>query len=71
MTTLNDCGIELSRIIARARLLELALIHAPDYASQELYADGVRQQAQDILDQLENLAKDFHAARGVPAKAEA
>ena len=61
MATLLDCADELSRITSRARLLELALIHAPEYASQEHYAEAVAQQSQDIATDLEVLSKVLSA----------
>ncbi len=62
MATLLNCADELSRIVARARLLELALIHAPEYVQQEHYANAVAQQSQDVATDLEALSKALSAA---------
>jgi len=62
MTSLVDCADELSRIVFRARLLELALIHAPKYAQQAHYTDAVAQQSQDVATDLEELSKALSEA---------
>ncbi len=62
MATLLNCADELSRIVSRARPLELALIHAPEYAHRDHYADAVAQQSQDVAIDLEALSKALSEA---------
>lgn len=60
---LLDVVDELPRIIARARLLEVALVHAPEQMQGESYADAARQQIVDLVKHLVKLSESLEMVK--------
>ena len=65
MATLLECVDDLGRIKARARLLELALVHT-DEAGEGAYGEAIAQQAQDVANQLGELMTAFKSVNMAP-----
>jgi hypothetical protein len=65
MATLLECIDDLGRIKARARLLELALLHT-DEAGEGVYGEAIAQQAQDVANQLGELMTAFKSVNMAP-----
>lgn len=60
MKKLLDCIDELCRIRSRARLLLLALTQTNE-AGDGVYGEAIAQQAQDVVDYLDELLAAFNA----------